>query len=277
MQAVPAWAILSLSINGLLFATVLLLSRSSQPPVHRSPVLPQANASGLKTSAQTAKTATFEPQIGDRQQLDYQQWVSLLAQEADAIAAQPPDNLAVLMGDSISLWFPSELLPANQTWLNQGISGETTAGLLERVDLLDRTQPQTIFLMIGINDLIWGKQDAEVLGNYRQLVEYLRWAHPQTQIIIQSILPHGAEQSTWQGRDRLLVLPNSRIRELNQSLKEIALDTNADYLDLYALFADTEGRLRSDLTTDGLHLNDQGYLVWRTAMALYEQLEGNRE
>ncbi|MFE4106171.1 GDSL-type esterase/lipase family protein [Almyronema epifaneia] len=268
LPAVPAWAVLSLSINGLLFVAVLLLSRHSSPPSDRPPVLPQANASVVDTAAETP----FEPQLGERQQLNYQQWVSLLAQEADAIALQQPENLAVLLGDSISLWFPLELLPSDQTWLNQGISGETTAGLLERANLLDRTQPQVIFLMIGINDLIWGKQDAEILSNYRQLVEYLRWAHPQTQIIVQSILPHSAEQSTWQGRDRLLVLPNSRIRELNQNLAEIAADNNADYLNLYPLFADTEGRLRPDLTTDGLHLNDQGYLVWRTAIALYGQL-----
>ncbi|NEQ32987.1 MAG: hypothetical protein F6K04_18640 [Leptolyngbya sp. SIO4C5] len=264
----PAWAVLSLSINGLLFVTVLLLSRT-QPPAPRSPVLPQANAS----VADGLEETSFEVQLGARQQLNYQQWVSLLAQEADAIAVQEPDNLAVLLGDSISLWFPAELLPAEQTWLNQGISGDTTAGLLERAELLDRTRPQVILVMIGINDLIWGKQDAEILNNYRQLVEYLSWAHPRTQIIVQSILPHSAEQSTWQGRDRLLVLPNSRIRDLNQSLEEIAIDSGVEYLNLYPLFADTEGRLRSDLTTDGLHLNDQGYLVWRTAIALYQDLE----
>lgn len=269
LQAVPAWAVLSLSINGLLFVTVLLLSQSSQPPAPRSPVLPQANAS----VADGLEETSFEVQLGARQQLNYQQWVSLLAQEADAIAVQEPDNLAVLLGDSISLWFPAELLPAEQTWLNQGISGDTTAGLLERAELLDRTRPQVILVMIGINDLIWGKQDAEILNNYRQLVEYLSWAHPRTQIIVQSILPHSAEQSTWQGRDRLLVLPNSRIRDLNQSLEEIAIDSGVEYLNLYPLFADTEGRLRSDLTTDGLHLNDQGYLVWRTAIALYRELE----
>ena len=31
------------------------------------------------------------------------------------------------------------------------------------------------------------------------------------------------------------------------------------YLDYYTPLADAEGRMRSELTTDGVHLNDEGY------------------
>ncbi|MEO0825923.1 MAG: GDSL-type esterase/lipase family protein [Cyanobacteria bacterium J06642_9] len=286
LLAFPGWALLSLAMNGVLFVTVLVLLR--QPPnsvststgagafaadraggnatESKSSMLPQAQASAAQSDLANLQISS---QLGDRHRLSYQQWVALLQQEADAIAQQKPKNLSVLLGDSISLWFPPEQLPAAQTWLNQGISGETTAGLLDRLSLLDDVQAETIFLMIGINDLIWGKQDADIIANYRRIVRDLKATHPETTLVVQSILPHAAEQATWEGRDRLLVLPNRRISALNESLKIIAFEEGVEYLDLYLLFADSEGRLRSDLTTDGLHLNLQGYVVWQTAIALY--------
>jgi len=211
--------------------------------------------------------------LGKRHQLTYQQWVALLEQEAEVTAAQQPRHLTVLAGDSLSLWFPNELLPPGRHWLNQGISGETSAGLLKRLDLFDKTQPEVIFVMIGINDLIRGVSDEIILINQRQIIRYLRQVHPQSRIVAQSILPHGGASSTWEGRDRLLKIPQSRIRRLNQQLAIIATEEGGTYLDLYPLFIDEKGYLRSDLTTDGLHLNSQGYLVWRAALQIFHQLK----
>jgi lysophospholipase L1-like esterase len=70
----------------------------------------------------------------------------------------------------------------------------------------------------------------------------------------------------------LLKIPNSRIRELNRQIKAIAQDEGIIYLDLYPLFADTEGNLQIELSTDGLHLNPQGYVVWRNALLVLSQL-----
>lgn len=214
------------------------------------------------------------PELGPRHQLSYQQWVDILKQEAQVAAQQPPPKLSILAGDSLSLWFPGELLPQDRNWLNQAISGETSNGLLKRLNLFDKTQPETIFVMIGINDLIRGVNDQVILDNQRQMIIYLRKTHPQTKIFIQSILPHGSTASTWEGREKLLAIPNSRIQQLNQQLQSIAIKEKVEYLDLYPLFADKQGNLRPELTTDGLHLNPAGYLVWRTALQIYQQKVG---
>jgi lysophospholipase L1-like esterase len=100
----------------------------------------------------------------------------------------------------------------------------------------------------------------------------LQRVHPQAKIVVQSILPHSADKVTWEGRDRLLAIPNSRIQELNGKLKAIAEAEGAIYLDLYPLFADTNGNLKTELSTDGLHLSPQGYLVWRNAMLVLNEL-----
>ncbi|WP_375466454.1 SGNH/GDSL hydrolase family protein [uncultured Nostoc sp.] len=213
------------------------------------------------------------PDLGRRHQLSYQEWVDILTQEAQVAADQRPPHLTILAGDSLSLWFPPELLPEGKNWLNQGISGETSNGLLKRLKIFDRAQPEVIFVMIGINDLIRGMSDRVILDNQRQIINYLRKVHPTAQIVVQSILPHGAESATWKGRDKLLVVANSRIRELNEELQRISTKKGVKYLDLYPLFTNKQGNLRREFTTDGLHLSPEGYIVWRSALQIYSEIE----
>ncbi|NEQ31942.1 MAG: lysophospholipase [Leptolyngbya sp. SIO4C5] len=187
----------------------------------------------------------------------YDHWKQLLAQEARAMATgQGQNRLTVVVGDSLSLWLPPEWLPTDQFWLNQGISGDTTAGILQRLSAFDQTRPTTIHLMAGINDLKNGASDAEVLNNLRQIVQRLRQSHPQARIVVHSILP-----------TRLASLPSDRIAALNQHIAAMTTQENAAFLDLQPSFKDEQGILRRELTTDGLHLSPQGYRVWQVALA----------
>lgn len=235
-----------------------------------------ANTTSLqeKTVRQVSGEASQDQSfLGPRHKWTYEQWVAQLGREAEAVTANRPERLSVLAGDSLSLWFPSRLLPEDRSWLNQGISGETSAGLRKRLSLFSRTQPEVIFVLIGINDLIRGVGEDTILDNQRQIIRELRSEHPDTQIVMQSILPHSGEKASWEGRDRLKAIPNSLIRSLNRQLRAIANEEGALYLDLHPLFADASGDLRSEFSTDGLHLNDRGYLVWRSALQLFSQME----
>ncbi|MEO1401810.1 MAG: GDSL-type esterase/lipase family protein [Cyanobacteria bacterium J06635_1] len=268
----PGWAVLSLLMNAVLFMA-LLASWQGKSGAGEPSVLPQANAADVTLPAEPVSEPALLPATNSRQRLSYEQWVTLLKQEMDVMSAKHPDHLTILLGDSLSLWFPAELLPGRRVWMNQAISGEKTQGLLARLHLLDQAEIDTIFVMIGINDLIWGQSDEQIIRNYREIMDYLSRYHPETKIVVQSILPHGAETSTWESRDRLLALPNSRVRDMNDSLQSIARRYDAHYMDLYPIFSTGDGNLRPDLTTDGLHLNREGYLVWRTAIAMYSQVE----
>ncbi|HIK11089.1 MAG TPA: GDSL family lipase [Oscillatoriaceae cyanobacterium M33_DOE_052] len=267
---------LSLATNGLLMLTVavVVLSQPGRSPSDLAP--PSFNSPHQAGSNQvTAGGGSVPMDLGPRHKWTYDQWVAQLEREAAAAAANKPENLAILAGDSISLWFPTELLPNGKNWLNQGISGETSAGLLKRLSLLDNTSPSVVFVMIGINDLIRGVPPEEILENSRLIIRDLLWVHPNAKVVLQSILPHSGPGASWEGRDRLLAIPNQKIREINRSLKEIAAQEGATYLDLHPLFADDAGNLSLLLTTDGLHLNQQGYLVWRSALILFMQLQIN--
>jgi lysophospholipase L1-like esterase len=262
----PLWAFLSLFVNGILvIAVILLLYRQER----------MSAFSREFTASATANLSVNSPKsqldLGKRHQLSYKEWLNVLEKEANITVKKAPQNLSILVGDSLSLWFPSELLPIQQSWLNQGISGESSGGLLKRLDLFDQTQPKSIFVMIGINDLIRGADDETILENSRQILRYLQKNHPQSQINIQSILPHGGKSATWEGKEKLLAISNSRIEKLNQQLQAIALQEKVRYLDLYPLFATQEGYLRPEFTTDGLHLSQQGYLVWSSALQIYSK------
>lgn len=258
-------------MNGILATVLAVLLLGNRLPALMgadsiaSDVLP----AGVPPNRPNLTAAIASPQIGERHQLTYDEWLMILAQEARVIVEQSPDRLSILVGDSISLWFPPEVLPIDGFWLNQGISGETSDGLLNRLDLFAATQPDRIFVMIGINDLMGGIPPGRVLANQQAIIQTLKQNHPDAEIIIQSILPHSGNQATWEGRDRLLQISNTQIQSINQELEAIAQAEGVSYLDLYSLFTDHRGRLNQHLTTDGLHLSNQGYWVWRSALQMY--------
>ncbi len=192
-----------------------------------------------------------------KDQPTHQDWRWLLALEAKAIASgQGQNRLNVLLGDSLSLWFPPEYLSRQELWLNQSVSGETSSHIKQRLSLLAATRPDRIYLLAGVNDLRRGWSDERILANIREIIARLRQDHPQAQIIVQSILP-----------TRLPAIPSSRIARLNDQIKAIATAFDSVYLDLYSTFLDDQGQLRRDLTTDGIHLSHQGYAVWQSAIA----------
>ncbi len=196
------------------------------------------------------------------QQPTHEQWIRLLEQEAKALAkGQGSNRLGILVGDSLSMWFPSERLPGSQLWLNQGISGENSTQILNRLSAFSQTRPNTIYVMAGTNDLRQGVSDEVIVGNLREIMRRLRLNHPQAQVVVESILPM-----------RLSAIPNERIRNLNQQIAAIAQQEGAGYLNLNALFSDSQGQMRQDLTTDGIHLTRRGYEVWQDALYYAESV-----
>jgi lysophospholipase L1-like esterase len=195
------------------------------------------------------QTAAYHP--------TYEDWVNLLSYEARAVAqGQGSQRLTVLLGDSIAQWFPSEQLSRDRFWLNQGISGDTTGGVLQRLSILDGTNPDSIYLMVGINDLRRGVSNREILRNLRQIIHRIRASHPYTRIYIHSILP-----------TRLEEIPVNRIRRLNYNIAALTEQEGVHFVNLQPAFSDEDGHLQPQLTTDGLHLNAKGYQMWKLAIA----------
>jgi lysophospholipase L1-like esterase len=193
---------------------------------------------------------------GTTRQPTYSQWRTLLGQEAAAVAAgQGPNRLEVVLGDSIGLWLPTESLPGDRLWLNQGISGDTTAGVLARLDGLAQTRPTVVHLMVGVNDLKTNVPEAQIVRNLERIVAQLQRQHPQARLVLYSVLPTRRDD-----------ISSERVRSLNNHIAYLAAQRHVAYRDLQGLFRDEMGSLRVDLTTDGIHLNRQGYALWQQVM-----------
>ncbi|WP_155523812.1 GDSL-type esterase/lipase family protein [Nodosilinea nodulosa] len=183
------------------------------------------------------------------QQPTHEQWQSLLAHEATTMAAsQGQSPLAVVVGDSLCLWLPQEQLPRDRLWLNQSISGETTAHMVRRITFFASARPSVVYVMAGVNDLKTGVAPDVTVSNMELIVQRLRVQHPQARIVVLSILP-----------TRLSNLPQPAVGQLNQQIAIAVQRRGATFVDLQPAFKDSQGLLRAELTTDGLHLNEQGY------------------
>ncbi len=180
-------------------------------------------------------------------------------------AAMPVhENAIIFAGDSLTEFCPWRELLGDADIIGRGIGGDTVPGLLSRIDEVLRHQPRKLFLMIGINDLVYGKPAEDLLREYRVLIEHIKTSRPDTQLYVQSILPIDA------ARWGLPVPPNvdADIVRVNEKLAEWAGDRFV-YVDLYSRLVIKGNRLDARYSSDGIHLSAAGYLKWRDALGGY--------
>ena len=140
--------------------------------------------------------------------------------------------------------------------LNRGIVGDYTAGVLARLDEVLRHKPSKIFLLVGVNDLIFGKKPEAIAPIYRDVIIKIRRQTPDSELFLQSVLPVNNTL-------KKIGVENETIRQLNTEIARIAKEYAVPYLDLYAGLADADGNLSARFTEDGIHLNAQGYQEWK--------------
>lgn len=172
------------------------------------------------------------------------------------------DGGIVFLGDSITEQFiVSEFFPEHYV-INRGISGDTTDGLLERLEeSVYNINPSKIFLLIGVNDLGNGK-DADYIGkNIDIIITKILEKLPHTNIIIQSVYPVHKDKHNKIKKSIVGKRNNKDINKLNKTIVNIANKHNINYIDMNALLQDDNGNLEFEYTTEGLHLTPLGYTI----------------
>ncbi|MBA3923861.1 MAG: G-D-S-L family lipolytic protein [Nostocaceae cyanobacterium] len=144
---------------------------------------------------------------------------------------------------------------------NRGISGDTTDRILNRLDQIIESKPHKIFLTIGINDLLYNSSSEEVILKYQSILKKLQLT-PSTKVFITSILPVNNTFARY-------LQNNHKIADINFKLKKLAADFNYEFIDVFTHLIDTNHQLGAQYTSDGLHLNGQGYLIWKKVVAKY--------
>ena len=174
------------------------------------------------------------------------------AQLVSAFEAFPvvPDDV-VFLGDSITEGGPWEEIFPGVRVRNRGVGGDTSAGVLARLDQVTRGQPEKVFLLIGTNDLFLGASEDEIVANIEEILDRLKQESPDTEVYLQSVLPRAASY-------------RSRVEALNARLAEVAGERGCAWVDLYSHFVDPNtGAIREELSNDSLHLLGPGYVLWR--------------
>lgn len=163
----------------------------------------------------------------------------------------------VFLGDSLTDLCDLEATYPGMGYINRGIGGDTTEGVLERFDeTVLPLEPSTIVLLIGINDLNYGRSVDATLRSYEQLIDHIKTRLPDVRLILVSLPPvNGTKYAP-------LLLIQEKIVLLNEALALLAEDNGAYFVDIHpALLEEDADRLDPVYSDDGLHWNAAGYAI----------------
>ena len=174
-------------------------------------------------------------------------------------------NEIIFLGNSITDGCEWSELFKNPNIKNRGISGDITDGVLFRLDEVVRSNPAKIFIMIGVNDLARNKSPEYILTNYSKILAAIKEKSPKTHVYVQSVLPVNDEFGMFGNHTS----KSKEIKQVNEGLISMARNFDNTYIDLTETFSDNNGKLRKELTNDGLHLTAKGYLAWKDEIKKY--------
>lgn len=169
----------------------------------------------------------------------------------------------VFLGDSITAQGNWNALFGMPLIVNAGIPGNTTDDILARLDQITNAKPKKIFLMIGVNDFLRGKDVLYVLKNYKEIIAQIKEKSPATAIYMQSILPISNDLS------RIGTIDASKIVMLNAQIKSLSNGKNIFFIDLHDSFCGDDQKLYTKYTIDGVHLSVAGYNLWKESLVSY--------
>lgn len=189
-----------------------------------------------------------------------QDWANLAKYETQNNHLPPKqsgEKRIVLMGDSITEFW-SQIQPdffANTSYINRGISGQTTPQMLIRFrpDVLD-LHPDVVVILAGVNDIAGNTgpttNDA-IFGNIISMVELAK--ANAIKVILCSVLP--ANNFYWRPNEKAA----ETIIQLNQLIQSYAKEHDIPYVDYHSAMADAKNGLPKEFSEDSVHPNLKGY------------------
>ncbi len=168
----------------------------------------------------------------------------------------------VFMGNSITIgWlqhYPEFF--ENRSYINRGISGQTTPQMLIRFrqDVV-ALKPSVVLILAGTNDIAGntGPSTLEmILDNISGMAEIADANN--IKVVLASVLP--AFDYPW----RPGLSPNEKIPALNSMIQEYAMEHDFIYLDYFSSMSTENNGMIESYAYDGVHPNRKGYGVMAT-------------
>jgi acyl-CoA thioesterase-1 len=188
-------------------------------------------------------------------------FASLLLLVLQLVALAPPataqERVIVAFGDSLTAGLG---VPADQTYpallgdrlrregyeykvVNAGVSGDTTAGGLRRVDWALRLKPEIVILELGVNDALRGQNLTSVRSNLDQLVARFQGAGARVLIAGMRLPPNYGTPYA---------------EDFRRLFGEVARARNAPHI---PFFLDGVGAVPRLNQPDGIHPTAEGYAI----------------
>ena len=169
---------------------------------------------------------------------------------------QEDQGSVVFLGDSITQGWGNDMggsFPGVKV-ANRGISGDTTRGVLIRLDEdVLSLNPRAVVLLIGTNDLEEKAAPDTIAGNLRLIIEELKQYNARMPIVLCQVFPSSAEKKR----------PADQIRKINELYSQaVKGDPQIIVIDTWRLFANPDGDATKDEFPDLLHPNKAGYSKW---------------
>jgi len=163
----------------------------------------------------------------------------------------------VIAGDSLTIGFPAAEYEPGEYILNHGLYGDNLAAFTERFRTnIAPEKPDVLFILIGINNFALGNSPAEIHELYVKLLDAVKDLLPHTNVYMTSLLPTRDIENR----------PNEIIVSVNNDLQKLCSQRGIGYFNLHSSFCAEDGAIRPELTTDGLHLSEAGYILWRSKL-----------
>jgi len=198
-------------------------------------------------------------------------WMVILALWLVTSLGAAESKTIVFFGDSITAGYgvdPDEAYPAviqrkikeaDRPWrvVNAGLSGETTAGGLRRLDWILRQRVDILVIELGGNDGLRGISPATTRSNLEQMIGRIQQQHPDVKVVLT-----GMQISTNMGPDFA--------RDFAAIYPEVARATGVV---LVPFLLDRVGGVPTLNQADGIHPTAEGHqivadTVWRTLLPL---------
>jgi lysophospholipase L1-like esterase len=191
-----------------------------------------------------------------------QDWANLNKYKNENILLATPfsgEKRIVYFGDSITEGWGtvSPEFFTGKTYINRGISGQTTPQMLLRfrTDVIE-LKPKIVVILAGTNDIAGNTGPATlemILGNLISMCELAK--ANGIKVILCSVLP--AYNYPWKSG----LEPADKIAALNKMIIKYARANNISYVDYYSNMVDERKGLKSIYSQDGVHPNKEGYRV----------------
>lgn len=187
-------------------------------------------------------------------------WAQLKKYAAENKKLKPPgkkEQRIVFMGNSITEFWKSDRPFFSSTYINRGISGQTTAQMLMRFkqDVIT-LKPYVVVILGGINDIAQNQGHVTLEQTFNNISAMAALAKKNNiKVILSSVLP--AEDFYWKPG----LQPALKIKKLNAMIKSYCLRNKLYYVNYYSAMVDQRGGLQKIYSEDGVHPNIRGYKV----------------